>query len=195
MAPAATPSPNPNDAPVDSPATFGQLLHTALHERTRAGNDPEALLGSGELVPQALCSYAAGRLEGSDREDFESYLSRTPWALERVSALVQGSRPSQANPLAGRILAAAEAGAVDPYREVASALLESLGHADALDNDQPDSEPLVRAACLLGKGKQKLAQEAFAALDSLPSPLAETARRVAHLGEQDEALVELLSSV
>lgn len=202
MAPAATPPANPNtnpnadDTPSDGPVAFGQLMHTALRERTAAANDPQALLASGELLPQALCRFAAGSLNGYERDEFEGYLARTPWVQGRVSALVIGNRPNQANALAGRIMSAAVAGAVDPYREVAVALLESIGRADALDNDPPaDSEPLVRAACLLGKGNREQAQEAFGSLESLPSPLAEVAKRVAHLGDSDEALVELLQAL
>ncbi len=203
MAPAATPPANPNsdpnadDTPSDGPVAFGQLMHTALRERTLAANDPQALLASGELLPQALCQFAVGKLAGYEREEFEGYLSRTPWVQGRVSALVIGSRPNQANPLASRIMSAAESGAVDPYREVAGALLESIGRIDALENDLPatGSEPLVRAACLLSRGDREQAHEAFAGLDSLPSPLAETAKRVADLSEQDEALLELLQAL
>ena len=109
---ATPPSPidsNPDDNSIDvgvaGPAAFGQLLHTALRERARAGTDVGELLASGELIPQALCRYAAGRLAGPERDELEGYLSRTPWAQSRVSALVLGSRADAANPLAGRILA------------------------------------------------------------------------------------------
>lgn len=203
MSPAATPpspvDPKPGSSDrVDGPARFGQLLHTALEERARVSRDPSAILAGGELRPQVLCQYAAGRLEGSERSDLQAFLTRTPWAMGRVSAITRGARASEGNVLAARVLTAAGTGRVDPYREIAVALLESIGEQGALDKDLEhlnDVAPLVKAACLLGHGQRKSAVEAFAPIDSLPTPLAETAKRVAALAEEDEALVELLASI
>ena len=97
--------------------------------------------------------------------------------------------------IAGRILAAAEAGPVDPYRTVAAALLGSLDRESDLDKDPEQvDEPMARAACLLANGSRDAALEAFSQVDSL-SALAETAKRLAGLAEEDAALAELLDGV
>jgi len=183
MTPAATP-PNPQPAgeasSVQDPA-FGELLHTALRERARLSTDSRWHLASGLLDPQALCRYAAGRLEAPERTTVEGALARAPWALSRVSALVRGARPEAAGPLAGRIPAAAGA-----------ALLADLGHEQA-DADDPD--PLVRAASLLASTRRAEAAAAFPPPEALPSPLARAARQVAHLDDEDEALAHLLDAV
>jgi hypothetical protein len=201
MSPAATPS-NPNEhhgtdaGPGSDPGSFGQLLHSAALARTQVLSDPYAILEGGELLPQSLCRYAAGKLEGSERSDMQAFLGRTPWAIDRVTALVRGGRPG-GSPLAARVLAAAQTGQVDPYRAVAAALLESLGRADALDTDlelSNEADPVVNAACLLGHARREEAEQAFSRIDSLP-PLADAARRVAARADEDEALVELLSAL
>lgn len=201
MSPAATPS-NPNDPirgtsdGVSSPGAFGQLLHNAAQARAQVLTDPFAILARGELQPQVLCQYAAGKLTGHDRTDMQSFLARTPWAIERVTALVRGGRPG-GSVLAAKVLASVETGPVDPYRTIASALLESVGRADALDTDLEqlnDADPIVKAACLLGHAQRKQAEDAFSQIDSL-SPLAETAKRMSALADEDEALVELLSAL
>jgi hypothetical protein len=198
MSPAATPPTGPDKDLSNGPAAFGALIHDALQARGRAAADPSQLIASGELMPQALCRFAAGRLNGSERDELQGYLARTPWALGRVSALVRGARADGANPIAIRIVSAAkEEGTVDPYRTVADALLDDLGHQGALDDDLErlsDAAPLAKAAWMLGRNQRQEAADAFASLDP-SSPLAQAAKRLAALDDQDEALAHLLDHI
>jgi hypothetical protein len=114
---------NPGQA--GGPAAFGRLITEAVLERGRV-DVPTWALASGELAPQLLCGYAVGQVNSSERQAVQELLVRHPWAANRVTRLVQGTRPDADAPLANAIATAARAGAVDPYRIAATLALRSL---------------------------------------------------------------------
>ncbi|MGE0712672.1 MAG: hypothetical protein AB7N76_09080 [Planctomycetota bacterium] len=194
-----------NPAHAGGPAAFGRLLDGAVRERGRL-DAPAWSLGSGELAPQLLCRYAAGSLTTAERSATQELLARHPWALTRVSRLVQGKRPGAGTqgPLVGSILSAATAGEVDPYRVAASVALRALDLHDAADAlERGDNDGLQRLAagldgapralCALGTRQLEAARTGLAPVAS-PEVLA-LAARVATLEDEDEALVELLQAI
>ncbi len=195
--------PGPEDAgPQGGAAAFGRLVETAL--RTRAVQDPIAPLRRGELAPQALCRYAAGRLPRGERGDVESTLQRHPGALGLVTSLVRGARPDSGSPLARTLVEAAREGQVEPRRAVALALLAARGageaHAAATRGDKnalerAGDDPLARAACHLVLGDIEQARAAFDAAGESDDALVAAARQVAAADDEDEALIALLATL
>lgn len=205
MSPSAAPNPGPESSP-GGPVGWSRLVDTALRQRGAYQDDPRWVFKSGELQPQTLCRYAAGQVTNSERRATETFLARSPWALARVTSLVKGARTNSPGSLANRILRAAKtSGEVNPYRVAAKVLLESLDQLELVETIErhtpppidtlQDQDPLVRAACLLGLGELDAARDAFSQLNPLDGPLAELARRVAELTDEDDALVELLTAV
>ncbi len=195
-------SPPPKQSPQGPPAFAGLLDEAELLRHA-----PERLLLSGELAPERLCLYAAGKLPADERAELQSLLLRSPWALRRVTALVKAGRSEEpAAPLAHELRVAAEKGGVDPYRALALALLSELPEAtaghEALEDRDPEAirslpHPRAQAACWIALRKLKEARGALGALTSLSS-LEQLAQRVLILeGEEAEAgvLVELLSAL
>lgn len=185
------------------PPAWGVLVETALRERGAALQDPTAALRSGELGPQTLCRYAAGKLAAGERADLETTLQRHPGALGLLVRLVRGARPG-GSPLARRLLAAAQEGLVEPHRAAALALLDTRGAEAAraaLERSDPSAvekggeDPAARAACHLGLRELQAAREALAGLGEDDDPLIAAARRVAALEDEDEALIELLAAL
>ncbi len=184
------------------PPAWGVLVETALREHGAALQDPTAALRSGELGPQTLCRYAAGKLAAGERADLETTLQRHPGALGLVVRLVRGARPG-GSPLARRLVAAAREGLVEPHRAAALALLDARGAESAraaLERSDPSAaekggeDPAARAACHLGLRELQAAREALAGLGD-DDPLVAAARRVAAVEDEDEALIELLAAL
>jgi len=191
------PLPRPVDS--NSQTEFDELLQTSVRERLRRARQADAALGSGELQLQVLCRYAAGELDGQEHRQAQSSVSRSPWALDRVAALVKGARTDGS--LASRVLSAARAGEIDAGRVVARALLAELGHADAANvvtagdpvaiDGLADAAPLVRATCQLGLGERDGARAAFANLNDLQNTAA-LASTIAAQDDPERALATVL---
>lgn len=161
----------PDGTPPDDGA-FDGLCEAAVRERLTRQAGPAALLDTGELDPVRLCRYAAGALQGLERNEAERMMARSRWAVGRVAALVRGARSEGS--LAARLLRTArEAGSqearLDPVRVVGAALLAA--HPDP-------SSPAARAAALLNEGQAEQARQALASLPSSGDPLLELARRI-----------------
>lgn len=194
----------PLPRPVDSdPETqFDQLLKTSVRERLRRARRSDAALGTGELQMQVLCRYATGELQGQAHQDAQSSLSRSPWALSRVTALVKGARTP--NSLAAHVLTAARAGDVDAGRLAALELLRELGRDDAaavITNGDAgaidglsDTNAAIRGAIQLGLGQRQAAHTTFADADDL-SAAGQLARAIAAEDDPDQALAALLDTL
>ncbi len=77
----------PAPAPHTNPAVFEELLTQAFTHRAT----PDFALKSGVNV-YGLVRYAAGTCEPEERQAVESDLSRLPWCMEVVVALVKSAR-------------------------------------------------------------------------------------------------------
>ncbi len=215
MSPTAPTPANQNPGAPQNPgalggsAAFGQLVHTAIQDRSRTA-DPAWILRSGELAPQLLCRYAVGQVSAPERRAVQELVTRHDWARGRVTSLVMSGRTEAPDislgrsVLAGAQVAAAQGGTVDPYRiSLAAALrsLEAQEAASAVENndregfEKLDLSGLPQALCEFAfsedrtQARQRLAQE------SSSDSAVDLALRVAALSDEDEALVELLQAI
>lgn len=86
MSPTMTPKMKPAANP-DGPTAFAHLIDAAA----RAPQTPDQALRSGVDV-YGVIRYAAGVVSVDERTVIEAQLARSPWAMDRVVALVKGAR-------------------------------------------------------------------------------------------------------
>lgn len=178
-----------NDPRPLEPAAFDTLVHAAARQRHAAGGMTALHAG---LDVQGLVRFAAGALSAGERRQVETQLASTPWATNRVAALIRGARGGAHGGLAHAVLEGARRGPIDPAREVGRALLRTRNREDAPDND-PD--PVVRAGRALSRGEYQEASQALARI-SEETDLLKLAKKVAQLErDPDQALCELLDLV
>jgi len=199
MAPALPP--RPIGSSPSSETAWNDLVDAAGKERLRRLTTLEEVATSGELDGQLLCRYAAGAAADAERRELEDVLARTPWARDRVVALLRGARGQDHGGLAARLLEAARSGEVDPERAVGQAILAAAGRDDGLALvargaapaavDDLEAEAAIRGACLLGLGERAAARGAFEAVPDA-SPLVRLGRRVAEEDDRELALLRAL---
>lgn len=85
----------PQDPQVPQTGTtqFVEVLDQALGEHVRYKQTYMHAFDIGIRAPD-LMRYAMGRLDAYERDEFTRLLSRSPWAMSRVVALVKAKRES-----------------------------------------------------------------------------------------------------
>lgn len=205
MSPTAPTPANQNPgAPLGSSAAFGQLVHTAIQDRSRTA-DPAWILRSGELAPQLLCRYAVGQVSAPERRAVQELVTRHDWARGRVTTLVMAGRTDAPEISLGRsVLAGAKGGNVDPYQIAFAAALRSLEApeaADAVENDDREAfeklelTGLPQTLCEFAFSADRTQSRQLLANESSSDSAVDLALRVAASSDEDEALVELLQAI
>ena len=74
-----------------APADFGSALNQSLTEIAAYTRSYHHALDIG-VRPKELVSYVKGTLSAEERQKFQGLLARSPWAMNRVVALVKARR-------------------------------------------------------------------------------------------------------